>query len=137
MAYNKNNLYKTLHLWSRDMFNFDFSEKGLGKLFPLHFVYYFSRKMFLMLYSIDWLYFLRYWSVCALQLFVDQVVMSWILKSTLYFLSSHFWTWLKIQDKNVNILAMGKVSKHFKKHFSSFFEDFQSPKNILDLRKHL
>ena len=70
MAYNKNNLYKTLHLWSRDTFNFDFSEKGLENVFPLHFVYDFSRKMFLMLYSIDWLYFLRYWSVCALQLFV-------------------------------------------------------------------
>ena len=31
------------------MLNFDFLEKGLGVAFPLHFVYDFSRKIFLML----------------------------------------------------------------------------------------
>ena len=31
------------------------------------------------------LYFLRYWATCALQLFVNQVVTSWILKLTLFF----------------------------------------------------
>ena len=36
------------------------------------------------------LYFLRYWAICVLQLFVIQVVTSWILKLTLYFSSSHF-----------------------------------------------
>ena len=35
------------------MLNFDFSEKGLGILSPLHFVCDFSIKMFLMLYSIN------------------------------------------------------------------------------------
>ena len=34
------------------MVNFDFLEKCLGIVSPLHFVYDFSRKMFLMLYSI-------------------------------------------------------------------------------------
>ena len=33
------------------MLIFDFSEKGLGTVSVLHFVYDFSRKMFLMLYS--------------------------------------------------------------------------------------
>ena len=33
--------------------NFHFLEEGLGLVFPLHFVYNFSRKMFLMLYSIN------------------------------------------------------------------------------------
>ena len=33
------------------MLNFDFSEKGLGIVSPPHFVYDFSRKMFLKLYS--------------------------------------------------------------------------------------
>ena len=37
----------------RDMLNFDFSEKGLGKVSPPYFVYDFSTKMFLMLYSIN------------------------------------------------------------------------------------
>ena len=38
---------------SRDMLNLDFSEKGLGIVSSPHFVYDFSRKMFLMLYSIN------------------------------------------------------------------------------------
>ena len=33
------------------MLNFDFLEKGLGIVSPPHFVYDFSRKMFLKLYS--------------------------------------------------------------------------------------
>ena len=45
LAYNKNKPYKTLDYWSRDMLNFDFLEKGL---------YDFLRKMFVMLYSINW-----------------------------------------------------------------------------------
>ena len=35
------------------MLNFNFSEKGLRLVSPLHFVYDFSRKLFLMLDSID------------------------------------------------------------------------------------
>ena len=35
------------------MLNFDFLEKGLEVVSPPHFVYDFSRKMFLMLYSIN------------------------------------------------------------------------------------
>ena len=34
------------------MLNFDLLEKGLGTISPPHLVYDFSRKMFLMLYSI-------------------------------------------------------------------------------------
>ena len=36
------------------MLDFDFIEKGLGIVFPPHFVHDFSRKMFLVLYSINW-----------------------------------------------------------------------------------
>ena len=49
------------------MFNFNFLEKDLGIVSVPHFVYDFSRKMFLMLYSLtdsismpDCLYFFRY-----------------------------------------------------------------------------
>ena len=38
----QNKLLKTLYYWSRDMLNFDFLEKGLGVISPLHFVYDFS-----------------------------------------------------------------------------------------------
>ena len=54
LAYNKNKLYKTLKYWSRDMLNLNFSEKGLGLISTLHFVYNVSTKMFLMLYSTNW-----------------------------------------------------------------------------------
>ena len=74
------------------MLNFDFSNKGLGIVSPANFVYDFSTKKFLILYSINWLislpgwlYFLRYWTIYVLKLFVNQVVTSWILKLTLSF----------------------------------------------------
>ena len=38
----------------QNIFNFDFLEKDLGIVFPPYFVYHFSRKMFVMLYSIKW-----------------------------------------------------------------------------------
>ena len=64
------------------MLNFDFLEKGLRIVSPKHFVYNFSRKRFL-LYCITWpiilsdfLYFFRYWTICALQLLVSQTLMS-------------------------------------------------------------
>ena len=54
LANNKNKIYKTLESWSRDMLNFDFLEKGLEIVSPSHFVYDFSRKMFLKLHLIVW-----------------------------------------------------------------------------------
>ena len=36
------------------MLNFDFLEKDLGIVSPPHFVYHFPRKMFIILYSINW-----------------------------------------------------------------------------------
>ena len=54
LAHNKGKLYKTLDYWSIDMLNFDFLEKDLEIVSPLHFVYDFSREIFLILYSINW-----------------------------------------------------------------------------------
>ena len=54
MLYNKNKLYKTLDYWSRDVLSFNFPEKSLGLVSPPHFVYDFSRTMFLMLHSFNW-----------------------------------------------------------------------------------
>ena len=36
------------------MLNFDFPEKGLRVVTPLYFVYHFSKKTFLILYSFNW-----------------------------------------------------------------------------------
>ena len=83
LAYNKNKLFKTLHYWSRDMPNFDFLDKGLGIVPPPHFVYGFSTKIFLMLYSINWQNFIVWlpllldiWAIRIMQVFVNQVVTS-------------------------------------------------------------
>ena len=54
IQYNRNKLFKTLHYWSRDMLNFVFLDKSLGIISPAHFVYDFSTKMFIMVYSINW-----------------------------------------------------------------------------------
>ena len=54
LAYNRNKLFKTLHYWSRDMLNFCILDEGLGINSPAHFVYDFSTKMILMLYSVNW-----------------------------------------------------------------------------------
>ena len=54
LPYNKNKLHKTSDYWSRDMLNFNFSEKSLRLVSPTNFMYDFSRKMFLMLHSINW-----------------------------------------------------------------------------------
>ena len=59
----------------------------------------------------DGLCFVRYWAICALQLFFYQVVTPWILKPTLSFWSSRFSTRPKSQDKNLNILTTKRVFK--------------------------
>ena len=54
LVYNKNKLFKILHYWSRDIFHFDFLDKGLEIVCSPHFVYDFPTKVLLMLYSISW-----------------------------------------------------------------------------------
>ena len=81
LSYNNYKLYKTLDYWSRDIIIFDFLLKVLGIVSLPHFEYYFSTKMFLILLTdefllSDYLYFLRYWSICVLQLFIKQVATS-------------------------------------------------------------
>ena len=45
------------------MLNFDFLDKGLGIVSPAHFVYDFSTKIFLMLYSINYPNFIAWFSL--------------------------------------------------------------------------
>ena len=65
------------------MLYFDFLDKCLGIVSPAHFAYDFSTKCsscyILLTDQISLpgcLYLLRYWAICVLQLFVNQVVMS-------------------------------------------------------------
>ena len=54
MRCNKNKLYKTLDYWSRIMLNFNFLEKGLVLVSVSHFLYNYSRNIFIMLHSNKW-----------------------------------------------------------------------------------
>ena len=54
----KKQIDNTIDYFSRDMSNFEFLGEGVGIGFPAHFEYYFSRKMFIMLYFIIWLNFI-------------------------------------------------------------------------------
>ena len=54
---------KTLDYRSRDMLNFDFLEKSLEIVSLPHFVYDFSRKMFLTSYSVNWSNFIIWFSL--------------------------------------------------------------------------
>ena len=74
------------------MLNFDFLDEGLGIVSAAHFVYAILTNFFLSHILLTdqislpgCLYFLRYWAICVLQWFVNQVVTSWILKLILSF----------------------------------------------------
>ena len=53
MVYDKSKLYKMLDFECRGMLNFGFLEKGLRTVSRSHFMYDFSTKMFLILYTIN------------------------------------------------------------------------------------
>ena len=98
----------------QNILNFNFSEKGLGLVYPPHFVYDFSRKIFLKLYSINWLNFIV-WLTVLLDI-VKYVYYSCLLTRLWrhkiweqFYLSKSFW---------------GET----KKHFSSFLNGFKLPK---------
>ena len=72
-TYNKSKPYKSLDYWSRDMVNYDFLEKSLGIGFLTHFLHDFSRKIFLILFSINWLNFIEW-----LPLLLEILDIMWI-----------------------------------------------------------
>ena len=53
VAYKENKLFTNSDYWSKYMLNLDFVEKGVGIVSTTHLVCDFSRKMFLLLYSIN------------------------------------------------------------------------------------
>ena len=87
--------------------------------------------MFLILHSINrpnftvWLLYLsKCWAICVLQLFVNQAVTSSRLKLTLFFLSSRFATWPKIQDKNKYLENEKSFLRKIKNIFHHFYRGF-------------
>ena len=116
LAYNRNELFKTLHYWSRDMLNFGFLDKGLGVVSPTHFVYDFSTKMFLMLYSINWPNFIVFSSWYIAQYVFCNYLLTRLWRHGFWNHSYHFnqaafYTWTKSYDKNLNISRTKRTFK--------------------------
>ena len=149
LAYNKNKLNKTLGYWPRDMLNFDFLEKALGIVSLLHFMYDFSTKMFLTLYSLNWPNFIA-WLPLLLEILVNMCiaivcqpgcdVTNFEIKLILLIKPFFYMT----KNSKRNFKKNQKISwerKEFlrwnKKHFSSFLKGFQLPKIALNLRVRL
>ena len=118
------------------MARFDFLERGQAIVPTPHLLYEFSRKMFLMLYSINWLnvavplpsfleIFDKYISItclpgCDVSIFEINLIL--LVKPFFY------------MTKNLNILRTKRGFKTWnKKYFSSFLKGFQLPKIVLDL----
>ena len=134
LAYNRNKLFKSLYFWSRDMLNFHFLDKGLGIVSPLHFVYDFSAKMFLMLYSINWPNFIA-WLPSLLEI-LGNYLLTRLWRHGFWnelYLSNWavFSTWPKSHDKNSNILRTKRDFKVKYKAFLIIFKGFSVIKNCL------
>ena len=97
--------------------NFDFLEKGLGIVSPPYFVYDFSRKMFLMLYSINWPNFIV-WLPLLLEILGN------ISNQAVFIHTQKFKTKTEISWEWNELLRWNK------KHFSSFLKGFQLSKIV-------
>ena len=116
----------------------DLLEKGLVS--RSQFVYDFSGKMFLILYSINWLNFI-------VRLFLLLETRGNVCIAVVYFPScnvinfeinlSNQAVFLHDQKLKTKVLITSerkKLLEWFKKHFSSFLKEFQLPKIVLDLK---
>ena len=85
LVYNKYNVY---NYWSRDMLNFDFLEKGLELVSLPNSLYDFSRKMFLMLYSINRSNFIVWLSLLP-EILGNMCIAKGLEHTTTYFVNEH------------------------------------------------
>ena len=122
---------------------FNFSEKGLGLVFSPHFVYDISRKMFLILHSINWPNFIVRWPLLLEILGNKRITIACLpgcvvikFEINLIFLIKLFCCITKRSRQKVkNILRTKRTFDVKNKHFSSFFKGFQLI--VSELRVHL
>ena len=120
------------------MLNFDFLEKGMGIVSSPHFVHHFSKKMFLILYFINWTNFIV-WLLLLFEVFGNMCIAivcspdcdTINFQINLCFKSSRFSTWPKIQDKNLNIFRRKRYSKMKSKAFFIIFKGLSVAKICL------
>ena len=125
------------------MLNFDFLQKGLGLPSPPHFVYHFSRIIFLLLYSLNWPNSIV-WLPLLLEMLGDMciVIICCPVCDVINFEINHnfltvfvrnqtFKTKMKISQEQKELLTWNK------KHFSSFLKGFQLLEIVWDPRVSL
>ena len=126
------------------MLNFDFSEKRLGIVAPLYIVYYFSKKIFLKLYSVNWPNFIV-WLPLILEILGNMCIaivcfptcdvinfeINLIFLSAFPYLSKAVFYMTKKSRQNLNI---PKTKRNFQVKWESFFISFKRmsvPKNCI------
>ena len=126
------------------MLNFNFLENGLGIVSPRHFVHVFSRKMLLIIYSINWPN-LIVWLPLLLEMFGNmcitivcfQVCDAINFETSPIFLIKPFTCMIKKSRQKFKYL---KNEKSFKGEINSIFlsllKGFQMSKIVSDLRVH-
>ena len=129
---NKKNLYKTLDYWFKDMLSFNSSEKCPGLVSLPHFVYDFSRKLFLLLHSINWPNIIVW---LPLQISGCDLIK---FEIKLIFLTKPFRYITKKSRQKHKYLEKEKSFWHeIKRIFYHFWKGFQLSKIVSDLRVRL
>ena len=99
------------------MLNFDILEKGLGIVCPPHFVCDFSRKMFLMLYSINWPNF-----IALLPLYLEILINICI--------AIVYYPGCQVIDFEINLLFLIKPFSYMTKKLRQKFKDLENEKSF-------
>ena len=121
------------------MLNFDLLEKDLGIVSPPHFVPDISKKMFLMLYSINWPILIA-WLFLLLEILINMCIAIVCfprfdvinLEIELIFLIKSLFYMNKESRQILNILRTKRAFKMKKEHILTFLKGFHWPKIIPD-----
>ena len=123
------------------MLNVDSLEKGLGIVSSLNSVYDFSRKIFLMLHSINWANFTA--SLALILKVLDKICIVIVcfrvcdvinLEINLIFLMKRFFYMNEKSKQKLRYLENEKSFPGEIKNISLFLKDFHLPKIVSDLR---
>ena len=129
--------HETLNCWSINKLIFDVSKKVLRLVSPPYFGQWFFKKIFLMLYSINWpnvivwspllteisgnmCIVIVYYSVCDVINF--GIYLSFLIQIIFY--DQKFRTQILISQKQKELIRWNKT------HFSSFLKEFQLPEIV-------
>ena len=108
--------YKSWEYWSTNMLNFEFLEKGLEIVSLPHFVHNFARKMFHMLYSINWNFIA--WLPLLLEILVNVCI------------ANVYWSGCDVTDFEVNLIVLIKRFFYMTKRLRQKFKYLENEKSF-------